>query len=50
MLTTTKVYACNAVKIYKNKPNKIFKRDGVRSVLFDVLFSMHDLWLEKGSL
>ena len=25
MMTTMKVYACNTVKIYKNKPEKIFR-------------------------
>ena len=30
MLTTIEVYACFAVKIYKNKPTNIFKQGGAR--------------------
>ena len=51
MLTTTEAYARFAVKSYKNKPNNFFKRKKkLEIILFYFQFSMHDLWLAKGTL
>ena len=57
MLTTIKLYACNAVKNKFNKFSKRGARPKCRSCrLCEIrkknyfLFSMHDLWLAKGTL
>ena len=64
MLNTIKIYACYAFKIYKKtKPNKFLnwvaraRYAGPESafvkleiILFYFLFSMHDIWLAKGTL
>ena len=52
MLTTIKVYACYAVKIYKIHlrcagPESVFVK--LEIIFFYFLFSMHGLWLAKGT-